>query len=86
MQSATRGVFYLLSFVLLLYGVIDALEQYKAGEEISWSIPIILIGFGSGIPLVLYFSPDMFHVENSADSEFAISESDDGGSGGGYDT
>ena len=80
MQSATRGILYCLSFILLIFGAIDLAEQFKAGEELRWRVPLIFIGFGLGLPLFLSFSPDMFSSENSG--PFGSSSDDDYGSFG----
>ncbi|WP_445355574.1 hypothetical protein ACJJI5_03965 [Microbulbifer sp. EKSA008] len=66
MQSVTRGIFFILAFILFIFGVIDVAEQFKAGEEVRWRVPIIFLGFGAGIPLVLFSFPEMFSTESDA--------------------
>ncbi len=83
MQSATRGIFFVLAFILFIFGVIDIAEQMKAGEDIHWRMPIILIGFGAGIPIVLFSYPDMFSTEHEGD--ISSGNHDDYGSSGGGD-
>lgn len=86
MSSATQGMFLILSAICLFFGLSDLTEQYKAGEELRWTVPIILIGAGVGIPLVIF--PLSEHLENSGsdehDSEYhSDSDGDFGGSDGG---
>ncbi len=78
MQTATRGIFFFIGFILFMYGVIDIVEQLKDGGEIKWGIPIIFLGFGVGIPSVLFSFPDMFNSESDGCSS---GESDDYSSG-----
>jgi hypothetical protein len=65
MQSATRGIFFILAFILFLFGIMDVAELLKLGEEIHWRFPIILIGLGAGIPIALFVYPDTFSDELS---------------------
>ena len=65
MQSITRALIYLISAVIFFYGIADATHHMKSGEEISWGFLIIVLGFGIGPPLVLYFNPDLFSFESS---------------------
>ncbi|WP_444916800.1 hypothetical protein [Microbulbifer sp. JMSA003] len=87
MQSITRGIFFILAFILFIFGVIDVAEQFKAGEDVRWRVPIILLGFGAGIPLVLFSFPEMFSTESDACAERESGEcsSDDYGGDGGSD-
>ncbi|WP_444895957.1 hypothetical protein [Microbulbifer sp. SSSA005] len=87
MQSVTRGIFFILVFILFIFGVIDVAEQIKAGEEVRWRVPIIFLGFGAGIPLVLFSFPEMFSTENDAyaGKESGECSSDDCGGDGGSD-
>lgn len=86
MQSATRAIFFVFSFVLLMIGIIDVAQQVKLGEEIQWRVPLLFFGFGTGIPVVLFSFPDMFKLESIADgshdsSDDHVSLGGDGGDG-----
>lgn len=79
MESATKTLFYLLAATLFVFGMVDLLEQLNAGEDIQWRMPIILIGFGAGIPIVLFSFPDIF--SNHSDSYGEADSSDFDGNG-----
>ena len=84
MQSVIRGIVYIISFVLLIVGIINVMEQLKLGDEISWPLPIIFICFGVGLPIMLFAYPDMFTSETEGgNAECGEDEgySDSGGSG-----
>lgn len=66
MQSITRALIYLISAVIFFYGIADAADHMKSGEEISWVFLIIVLGFGMGPPLVLYFNPNLFSFESNS--------------------
>jgi len=78
MQSATRFIFYVIGAISFFVGFENFLSQYVNGEEITWGFPIILIGFGAGMPLVLWLNPDWFQ---SSEVNFDSPSSDDGGLG-----
>ena len=65
MQSATRTFIYLIAVVSLLVGVSDLASQLKVGEELEWRMPVILLGFGVGVPVVLAAFPGLFEPDSS---------------------
>jgi len=81
MQSATRGIFFVFSFILLVIGLVDVVQQLKLDEEFQWRVPLIFFGFGAGIPTVLFLNPDLFRPES--DTSMGHDSSDDHGSYGG---
>ena len=85
MSTATQGMFLILSAICLIFGLSDLAEQYKAGEELKWTFPIIFICAGAGIPLVIF--PLSEHLDNSESDESTIEfhsspDSDFGGGDG----
>ncbi|WP_413665456.1 hypothetical protein ACG1BZ_09790 [Microbulbifer sp. CNSA002] len=82
MQSVTRGIFFILAFILFISGVIDVAEQFKTGEEVRWRVPIIFLGFGVGIPLVLLSFPEMFSTKSDAYADREPGEYSSGDCGG----
>jgi len=85
MSSATQGMFLILSAILLVLGLSDLAEQYKQGEELKWIYPLVLIGCGAGLPLVIF--PISAYLEDSSfqDSESENVSSYDTNSDGGFD-
>ena len=85
MNSATQGMFLILSAILFIMGLSDLAEQYKSGEELRWIYPIILIGFGAGIPIVIiplaeYLGePESDHSDGDYLSSYDHDSSSDGG-------
>ena len=69
-----------------MIGIIDVAQQVKLGEEIQWRVPLLFIGFGTGIPVVLFSFPDTFKLESIADgghdsSDDHVLSGGDGGDG-----
>lgn len=82
MNSAVRIIGLLISFVLLITGFIDILQQYKSGLEINWNAPIILLlfGFGVGLPIILWLPS---FGENHENNRPHSDDSSDGSGGDG---
>ncbi len=78
MQAVTKGVYYLIAFILFMYGVIDIVGQIKAGDEIRWGVPIFFLCIGGGIASALFFFSDNGDNESG---EFGSEESSDYSSG-----
>lgn len=62
MFSIAKTMMMLSSLCLALYGAINLANQYKSGGDIDWFYPILLIGFGFGLPVVINF-PFFQHEE-----------------------
>jgi len=77
MQSIIRALVYLISAIIFFYGIAEAAGHIKSGEEISWGLLIIVLGFGVGPPLVLYFNPDLFSFDSNG-SESSSEDKDEG--------
>lgn len=75
-----RGMAIFLGGICVLAGLIDLAEQHKLGEELQWTIPIIIIGFGVGLPMIFIPISNLF--ESNETGEFG-SDSRDSGSGDG---
>ena len=79
MQGATRGILYIVSFVMVVYGLSDLVAQFKAGEELSWSVPLVFFCIGAGVLTFLILAPDMFSHGDPDDSISSTTDSDDVG-------
>lgn len=84
MKTAKRFLWYSLSLILVLFGVVDLLDQWRAGEELQWRVPLIFIGTGVGFPLIISFAPDFSVAEiapgsSEFDSEGCVDSMDGGG-------
>ncbi|WP_444937080.1 hypothetical protein ACJJIW_08240 [Microbulbifer sp. JMSA004] len=84
---------FLISGLSLIGGFADILIQYLGSEELRWQIPLILIGIGSGLPVIIFpfyepapDKPDEFDCnENDLSKEYKdspglLSNSDNRGS------
>jgi hypothetical protein len=53
-----KTVLTIVSLGLAAMGLVDLAEQIKAGEELRWTVPILLIGVGAGLPIILFSIPE----------------------------
>ncbi len=86
MKYATRSFLYVISAILFFYGVADVAAHVRDGGEIQWGAPLVLLGIGGGVPLVLISFPDFLVSDLSCESSGGSgydSESCGGGDGGG---
>ena len=81
MGSAPRTILYLSGFILLAVGLVDIVQQLKAGDDLHWQMPLLFLGFGAGIPAVLFASPNLFDHESDS-GEGSSMEEDHGYFGG----
>ncbi|MBY6213277.1 hypothetical protein KUV95_17170 [Microbulbifer agarilyticus] len=65
----------ILGFISLTGGLIDVALQYAQGDSAVWRIPVLLIGFGVGLPLCIipYFdwSQKTSSATHSSEQEYA---------------
>ncbi len=54
MNRAVQTLCYLISAVSLFGGLADIAIQFFNDQEIHWRIPLILIGTGVGLPLIIF--------------------------------
>lgn len=86
MKVMSKVALFLLAFVSFLYGLVDVIQQYKSGEEISWQIPMFCFSVGVFVPaLIFYFAdvPDYSDTSYSSDTSYDTSAGESGGSDGG---
>lgn len=71
MGKAGKIIGWVISSLLIVFCAIDLISQYRAGEGISWRVPIIFFGVGIGLPLIAYllFSGDGESVDHHGDLE-----------------
>lgn len=83
MFSIAKTMMVLSSLCLALYGAINLAAQYKSGGDIDWFYPIILIGFGFGLPVVINFPFSSHEEADQLDqySESSVSDGSDIGTG-----
>ena len=78
-----------LGFISLIGGLIDIYIQYSNGDSAQWRIPIILIGFGVGLPLFIFPFFEWPGRDNPApnpsEEEYAQSNLEGGFLSGGHD-
>ena len=84
MQSATRAIFFLMTALLLIVGLMDLAEQHRLGEELRWRVPLIFICLGGGGLFIFFAAPNMFSTE-IGDSHEPGGGGDCGDGGGGGD-
>ncbi len=83
MNTAVQGMFLILSTILFIMGLSDLVEQYKSGEELRWVYPMILLGFGAGIPTVIIPLAEYLDKPESDNSNHDYHSSNDHDSSGG---
>lgn len=83
MFSIAKTMMVLSSLCLALYGAINLATQYKSGGDIDWFYPILLIGFGFGLPIVINFPFSPHEEADQLDqySESSVSGDSDIGTG-----
>ena len=54
MNRKLQNLCYFIAVVSFLGGLADVAIQYFEGQEIAWRIPLILIGTGAGLPLIIF--------------------------------
>lgn len=85
MQAIARTSLFFLGAILLIFGLHDLAGQLRCGEELEWRFPLIFIGFGSGIPLVLFSFPGLFEPSDHGWGGSGDDYSGGGDSGGSGD-
>ncbi|MEM8498035.1 MAG: hypothetical protein AAF542_08425 [Pseudomonadota bacterium] len=73
MNRMVRNVAHLIAALCFVGGVADVLIQYFEAVEIHWRVPIILMGIGFGLPLVIF---PFQSADTPQDSEEVTSEED----------
>lgn len=58
MNRSIQTLCYLISAIALFGGLADVANQFFNDQEIHWRIPLILIGTGVGLPLIIF----PFHI------------------------
>ena len=73
MRRQVQFACYLIAAISFLGGLSDVIVQYlNEAEEIRWRIPIILIGIGLGLPIIMF----PFHLPAQEIEEEEYDEND----------
>lgn len=74
MKSKVRFISILVGVCCVLVGIFDLYLQYQDGREIIWRVPIILLGFGIGLPLFItpftLFETDDIDTSTMSEEEY----------------
>ena len=54
MNRSVQTLCYFISALSLIGGLTDVAIQFFDGQEIHWRIPLILIGAGVGLPIIIF--------------------------------
>ncbi len=54
MNRSVQTLCYLISALSVIGGFSDIAVQFFEGQEIHWRIPLILIGTGAGLPIIIF--------------------------------
>jgi hypothetical protein len=98
MNRTFQNLCYFISIISFFGGLADIAVQFFDGQEVSWNVPLILIGTGVGLPIIIFpfYTPpppkddsrdyDDNDVSNVyPDEEGFLSRSNSGGSSSDYD-
>ncbi|MEP7706799.1 hypothetical protein [Paraglaciecola sp. 25GB23A] len=98
MNRTFQNLCYFISAVSVLGGLADIAVQFFEGQELSWNAPLIHIGIGVGLPIIIFpfYTPappkddSRVYDDNDVssaypDEEGFLSRSNSGGSKSDYD-
>lgn len=98
MNRIFQNFCYFISVVSLIGGFADLIIQFYEGQEVNWRVPLILIGTGVGIPVIIlpFYTPsepkedNMGYDDNDVssaypDEEGFLSRSNNSGSSADYE-
>lgn len=72
MNRSAQTLCYFISALFLIGGLADVGTQFFEGQEIQWRIPLILIGTGVGLPIIIF----PFHTPPPNEDEYDYDEND----------